>query len=240
MKKILLSALVCAMLFTSLAGCTGGVNSVSSAASMPSGASSEAPESSEKETGESSIESSSPEESVVESESSADSSDASDMESQTSSGGFGVPDDSDSDDTGYVSVPGTSVGSSDFQTEFDKNPIDETYNEDMQNAASQSKVQEIITIAQNSWENAVSTAYEEALTACTNDSDKTVLRTEQEEWASTLEDELQKLRDAAADGLTGEYQVMMYYRTRTAELLNIVYENTGAFNQPDGEARGAG
>lgn len=137
-------------------------------------------------------------------------------------------------------MPGTSVGTSDFQTEFDKNPIDETYNTEMQNAASQSKVQEIITIAQNSWKNAVSTAYEEALTSSTDEAAKSTLQAEQEEWVSTLDDELQKLRDAAADGLTGEYQVMMYYRARTAELLNTVYENTGTFNQPDGTVHGAG
>lgn len=230
MRKILLGVLVCAMLFALLTGCTGN-GSVSSATSIASGDSSEASDISEKESSASSVESSSTVESAGGSESTVES----------SSGGFGVPDDGKSDDDdGYVSVPGTSVGSSDFKTEFDKNPIDATYNEDMLSAASQSKVQEIIMIAQNSWVNAVSIAYEEALASSTEEADKAELRTKQEEWASTLDDELQKLRDAESDGLTGEYQVMMYYRARTAELLNMVYENAGSFNQPDGQARGVG
>lgn len=237
--KLILTAALCALTAMSMAACNENTGE-SSAADLSSASESTAEVSASSETEGSLVSESSASESSVSSEGSV-SSEASEssIEPESSESDFGTIIDEEEEDsgTGYVVVPGVEIGSDEFKAEFDKNPIDEQYNSDMQLAASPSKVQEIIMVAADSWRNAADTAYGDAVAVS---EDAEALKTDQEEWKAQLETAEQSIRDNAADGLTGEFEIMLYYRDRTAQLLNIVNDSTGSFVQPDGALRGAG
>lgn len=154
---------------------------------------------------------------------------------------FGVPLEEDGEpQDSFDRIPGIQLGSAEFRSLFDQNTIDQQYNQEIQLAASLSKFQEIILTTQNAWINSVSPAYEAALAAYSDPGQKATLQEDQEEWVAQLNDQLSELRNAQEDRLLGEYRVLRHYRLRAAQLLSIVYENTGSFDEPTGAFQGVG
>lgn len=240
MKKLFITALICVMAMTAMAGCNSSGDSSSPDSSKPTASESSADE-----------DSSDSSDVVVSSDviSDSDSDKSSESESETdgsgeSSEGFGIPledDDEEVDENAvYLTIPDTGVGSDEFKTVFAENPIDEYYLTEMEFAASPSKLQEIVLKARDSWESAVNSAYSDANLACENEEEAAKLTEEQKQWADSIESSVQEIRSNNSDGLIAEYSIMLFFRTRTAELLNIVYENTGNFELPDSGIGAAG
>ena len=226
------AALICAVLTASLAGC-GSENGTSSIAD------------------ESSISAAVPQESSTVSSdiSAAESPSVSEEPISVSSlvsedEGFGVSMDEDEekneDETNYMTVPVPDTPIQAFQDMFAENPIDAYYLNEVELAASASMLRDIIQLSTESWSNAVGTAYAQALESFTDSGAAASLQDEQGRWTQTLDADIQAIRHGSEDAMTKEYLILLHYRARCAQLLELVYENTGRFEQPTGEASAAG
>lgn len=224
MKKKTIAILLCAAFAaTVFAGCNSQAN-VSSATALSDGSS---------ETESSQSESSS-ESSMASSSSQLESSQDGSSEKP------GTSDSSLSDEEKYNFLPEVQKGDSSFKTQFGENVLDEEYNNEIMFAASNSKLMEIISTASSGWINAIDTAYAQALDSCETDEEKEELKAGQADWSEGKDSKIQSIRDESLDNIEAEYEIMYYYRDRAAELLYVVYENTGSFVLPTGEAGGAG
>lgn len=120
-----------------------------------------------------------------------------------------------------------SVGSAEFQSLFLKNPIDEKFNTEFDNATSTSLLGDIIYDATESWKQMVSVAYDAALeSSATDERHEEVKNLYNNTYLTSMQSGLTDAEALAeSDAVSGALATMNQYRTCAAQLCNLKYEN---------------
>lgn len=118
------------------------------------------------------------------------------------------------------------TGNAAFDQKFAENPIDSAYEQANRSAASTREMVEVANRFAEIWKTETEAAYQKLLEKAGGDKEK--FESEQSEWKKTLEEERQKLEDAAAGGGT-MVQIEQYnslrtlYRARANQLYQALY-----------------
>lgn len=208
MKK-LTAIIVSALLLSSMAACTEGTDTSGNLNSTPSAVSSQMEESSSEVSRESSV---APESSLPESSSSAVSEESSNLADPASSEG--------------KKLESLSAGSSEFQELFMKNPIDETFNTEFDNATSNALLGDILYDTTENWKLMVSVAYDAALESSETEERRQEVQTLYNGYLEKMQAGLTEAESLSeSDPIAGALATMNYYRTCAAETCNLKYEN---------------
>lgn len=135
-------------------------------------------------------------------------------------------------DSSHTSVlPAPEIGSDDFRTAFEENPIDAQYAEDLELAASMATIIAASNTASESWQAQIDSVYKQILE---RGDEETVEQAKeaQSHWINEQSDALKAIRDAVSEddamaAVTVAENIMLYYRTRAIDLCAVLYEIDG-------------
>lgn len=135
-------------------------------------------------------------------------------------------------DSSHTSVlPAPEIGSDDFRTAFEENPIDAQYAEDLELAASMATIIAASNTASESWQAQIDSVYKQILE---RGDEETVEQAKeaQSHWVNEQSDALKAIRDAVSEddamaAVTVAENIMLYYRTRAIDLCAVLYEIDG-------------
>lgn len=138
---------------------------------------------------------------------------------------------SSEEETHHSVLPAPETGSEGFREAFESNPVDEQYASDLETAGSVANMIAACNTASQSWQEQIDSVYAQILE---RGDEKTVeqVTEDQSHWVNEQSEQLQGIRDSVSEddplaAITVAESIMLYYRTRAADLCAILYEIDG-------------
>lgn len=156
---------------------------------------------------------------------------SSEVSSTVSQSSSGLRDDSSSTESqsdNSQTLPDVSADDPDFVQLFAENPLDASYSQEAENAASTGQMLSVMNRYIEFWKTEVDGAYQQLMNK-TSGEGKESIRTQQEEWLNGTEETLRSIEeDAQGDGTARQLeicgQILSYYRARAASLYSQLYQ----------------